>query len=635
MFEKLADSTTNPTLTCLEALLESVKDRSIFRLDAGGHVSAWNAAAEALLGYRAGEILGQNFRCLYTFRSSERGNPEQHLEIAANRGEAKNEGWRVRKDGSRFWAETVLIALRDSAGRLQGFACLITDFTEHKRTDDSFLLQFANVVVSKLDVRELLATIHAAVRELVPHDHASLALLEPEGSLLRLVPLRARYNAQRLTHGTATLRTEGSPEGWVCAAGRPLVLDQPDNDRFPHFDSDSLSGAGMKSVCYVPLPGHQHTLGTLNVTRSTAASFTSNDIHLLTQVARRVGPVFDNSLALRRLMELNEQAGREKIRLRSNLQAEYSVEEIVGESPTLKRLLSQAETVAPTDATVVILGETGVAKELIARAIHGLSPRRSETFVRFNCAAIPTGLLESELFGYEKGAFTGANAQRLGRLDLAHQGTLFLDEVGDIPLELQPKLLRALQEKEFERLGSTRTIPVDVRLIAATNRDLPRMVREGQFRSDLYYRLNVFPILVPPLRERREDIPLLVRYFVQKHAFRMNKRIETIPPEIMDALVRWDWPGNVRELGNFLERAVILTRGSILNVPLSELRGSGQPERFRSTTLSEVEREHIVRVLRETRGVVGGAGGAAARLGLNRSTLNSRMRKLRIIRSAL
>jgi len=324
----------------------------------------------------------------------------------------------------------------------------------------------------------------------------------------------------------------------------------------------------------------------------------------------------------------------EKAYLEEELRTEYNFEEIVGESAALKRVLSQIEMVAPTDATVLVLGETGTGKELVARAIHHLSARRERTFVKLNCAAIPSGLLESELFGHEKGAFTGAISQKIGRLELAHQGTLFLDEVGDIPLELQPKLLRALQEKEFERLGSTRTIPVDVRLIAATNRDLAGMVKDHRFRSDLYYRLRVFPINVPPLRERRDDIPILVHHFVQKHARRMSRQIEIIPPEAMQALERWPWPGNVRELENLMERAVILSRTPVLRVPLAELSSAEQAERAPATlsTLQAAEREHILRVLRGTGGVIAGPKGAAARLGLKRTTLNSKMRRLGITR---
>ena len=331
-----------------------------------------------------------------------------------------------------------------------------------------------------------------------------------------------------------------------------------------------------------------------------------------------------------------EEALRRSEQQRSYLEEELEIthqfEEIVGESSGLKRVLKQVEDVAATDATVLILGETGTGKELIARAIHELSLRRDHAFVRLNCSAIPSGLLESELFGHEKGAFTGAIAQKIGRLELAHQGTFFLDEVGDLPLELQPKILRALQEKEFERVGGTRTIPVNVRLVAATNRDLARMVNAGQFRSDLYYRLRVFPITIPPLRERRDDIPILVHYFLASHSKRMGRHIETIPSETLKKLVKWRWPGNVRELENFIERSVILSQGTVLCAPLAELEAAEDPAESTDSSLEAVEREHILRVLRECRGMIGGAKGAADRLGLRRTTLNSKLKKLGIKR---
>ena len=310
-----------------------------------------------------------------------------------------------------------------------------------------------------------------------------------------------------------------------------------------------------------------------------------------------------------------------------------AVPDLIGSSAEFRALLNKVDMVAPVDSTVLIQGETGTGKEVIARAIHQLSPRNEHVMVKLNCAAIPSGLLESELFGHEKGAFTGAVERKIGRLELAHQGTLFLDEIGDLPLELQPKILRALQEKEFERLGSTKPIPVNVRLVAATNRDLAKMVAEGQFRADLYYRLHVFPILLPPLRERRGDIPLLVRYFVDHHARKLYKKIESIPEDVMRVLTRWDWPGNIRELENFIERAVILTKGPILRPPLGELvvdkKGIGHSE---DVSLEANEREHILRVLRETKGKIGGTNGAAARLGLVRTTLNSKIKKLGIER---
>jgi transcriptional regulator with GAF, ATPase, and Fis domain len=335
----------------------------------------------------------------------------------------------------------------------------------------------------------------------------------------------------------------------------------------------------------------------------------------------------------KRYEEALKRSEEEKRYLEEELITAHQFEEIIGNARSLKRVLKQVETVASTDATALVLGETGTGKELIARAIHRLSPRRDQPFVKLNCSAIPAGLLESELFGHEKGAFTGAIAQKVGRIELAHRGTLFLDEIGDLPLELQPKILRALEEKEFERLGGTRTIPVNVRLVAATNRNLAKMVEVNEFRSDLYYRLKVFPLEIPPLRERLEDIPLLVKYFVSQHARRMNRHIETIPPATMQALVRWRWPGNVRELENFIERAVILSPGSVLRAPLAELELPAEPARSRSASLHDAERDHILRVLREAKGMISGPDGAAKRLGLKRTTLNSKLKKLGIKRS--
>jgi formate hydrogenlyase transcriptional activator len=320
--------------------------------------------------------------------------------------------------------------------------------------------------------------------------------------------------------------------------------------------------------------------------------------------------------------------------LEEEVRSEANFEGIVGQSAALRRVLQQVETVASSDSTVLLLGETGTGKELVARAIHNRSRRCRRALVKVNCAAIPSGLLESEIFGHERGAFTGAITQQTGRLELADQGTLFLDEVGDIPLELQPKLLRVLQEREFERLGSTRTRRVEVRVVAATHRDLERMMAESQFRSDLYYRLNVFPIEIPPLRARSEDIPLLVRHFVQQFAARMGKTIETIPADAMDALTGYAWPGNIRELQNLIERAVLLSTGSVLQVPLEYLRNRAArvTHKGSSQTLADAEREHILAMLKETEWVLSGPNGAATRLGINRSTLQFRMRKLGIVR---
>jgi formate hydrogenlyase transcriptional activator len=348
-----------------------------------------------------------------------------------------------------------------------------------------------------------------------------------------------------------------------------------------------------------------------------------------------VAMAVNNALAFRQIAELHDRLSQEKKYLEEEINLENRFDEIVGESSGLRNVLRQIETVAPTDATVLIQGETGTGKELLARAIHRLSPRTEHTFIKLNCAAIPAGLLESELFGHEKGAFTGAIARKIGRLELAHEGTLFLDEVGELPLDLQPKLLRALQEREIERLGGARPIPVNVRLIAATNRDLAKMVAEKQFRSDLFYRLKVFPVFAPPLRERAADIPVLVRHFVSLHSRRMGKTISTIPPQAMEALAAWKWPGNIRELENFLERAVILSRGPVLHVPLAELEELEEEEDdavSANPTLQAAERDHILRALREARGMIGGPTGAAAKLGLKRTTLNSKIKKLGIAR---
>jgi formate hydrogenlyase transcriptional activator len=394
---------------------------------------------------------------------------------------------------------------------------------------------------------------------------------------------------------------------------------------------------GLKSALCLPLISHGRPLGTLVVASQQEENFPERDAELLKNVANQIAIAVENSLAFRQVVERANKLTEEKLYLQDEIRTEYNFEEIVGESSALRKILRQLETVAPTDSTILILGETGTGKELIARAIHNLSARRERTLVKVNCAAIPTGLLESELFGHEKGAFTGAIGQRLGRFELAHRGTLFLDEVGDIPLDLQPKLLRVLQEQEFERLGSSRTIRVDARLVAATNTDLAQKVADNQFRIDLYYRLNVFPIVIPPLRERREDIPLLVRYFAQKYARRMKRPIDSIPSRSMTALTDYHWPGNVRELENFIERAVILSRGTELQLPLAELKQRTKSPLLGSSnslaTLEHAERDHIMRALSETDWIIGGPTGAAVRLGMKRTTLQSKMKKLGIART--
>lgn len=402
--------------------------------------------------------------------------------------------------------------------------------------------------------------------------------------------------------------------------------------RFGHDVIRMLVSQGFQSVCALPLLSRGRAIGCLNLASRREQAFPESDIEFLTQVAGQITLAMENALAYQEIAQLKNKLAEEKLYLQEEVRTERGFEEIIGDSKALTNVLKQIQIVAPTDSTVLIQGETGTGKELIARAIHRLSERKEQTFVKLNCASIPSGLLESELFGHERGAFTGAISQKMGRFELADNGTIFLDEVGDIPLELQSKLLRVLQEQEFERLGSTRTIRVDVRMIAATNRDLKSLVEAKEFRSDLYYRLNVFPVTMPPLRERREDIPRLVRYFAQQHAVRMKKHIHTVPAKTLEALSRYGWPGNIRELENLVERSVILTPGTELQVPLSELQADKGREITATPNLQESERQQIVRILRNVNWVIGGPNGAAAKLGLKRTTLNSKMKKFGIAR---
>jgi len=494
------------------------------------------------------------------------------------------------------------------------------------------LLEVNNAMVSKLDLRALLNAISASLRRVIHHEYTSLALYEADKNQMRVLALDFPQG-KGLIHEEMLVPLEGSIAGSAFRTRRPLVLDHAGMEAYDSPTSRLLRDEGVRSVISMPLITHDRALGTLSLASLRDAAFQQGDVDLLVQVAGQVAIAVENALAFQEIAELRNKLAQEKLYLEDEIRSEMNFEEIVGESPSLRAVLKQVETVAPTDSAVLIQGETGTGKELIARAIHNLSPRREHTFVKVNCAAIPAGLLESELFGHERGAFTGAIAQRIGRFELAHGGTIFLDEVGDIPLELQPKLLRVLQEQEFERLGSVLTIRADARLVAATNRDLAEMVAARTFRSDLYYRLRVFPLVMPPLRERQEDIPTLVRYFVQKYARRMNRAVETIPSETLDLLVRYSWPGNIRELENLLERAVIVSPGPVLRVPLSELKIPAEPAATGDLlTLEAAEREHILKALQAANWVLAGPRGAAAKLGMKRTTLQSRMQKLGVSR---
>jgi formate hydrogenlyase transcriptional activator len=503
-----------------------------------------------------------------------------------------------------------------------------------ERDRQQLLLEVNNAVVANLDLDNVFTAVSACLRKVIKHDGTSLVLYEPETRQYRVHVLDFTKNTSVIEEGRADAQCKG-PSSIAITTKKPAVFTEQDLKNLS-LDSkvcEHLLDEGVKSLCCVPLLSHNRALGALNVGRRREDAFAQDEIDLLSQVAQQVAIAVDNALAYRQIAELKDKLAEEKLYLEDEIKTEYNFEEIVGESSALKRVLKQLEIVAPTDSTVLIQGETGTGKELVARALHHLGGRRERTFVKLNCAAIPMGLVESELFGHEKGAFTGAIAQKVGRFELANGGTLFLDEVGEVPLELQSKLLRVLQEREFERLGSTRTIRVDVRLVAATNRDLRQMVADRQFRSDLYYRLNVFPIVVPPLRERAEDIPMLVRHFASKYARRMKKTLENIPSEAMEALTRYAWPGNIRELENFIERAVILSPGPTLQVPLAELKqAENTPPAAQGMSLTAAEAAHILRVLKETNWVIGGPSGAAARLSMKRTTLHHKMKKLGISR---
>jgi len=542
-------------------------DYAFLSLDAESRIVVWHAGAERIYGYKSEEILGRHASCLDL--DDDHPGSADHL---------RYEGWQRKKDGSRFWANVLTAAVRGENQEQQGYARVVRDFSARHRIEEALLNKRAGP-------RQI--PVESAIAGIVSGEFDRI--IEANDVFLNMVG----YSREELIGGGL---------GWA-----DIVAPES-----------------------LPLHEHAHEEGLLH------GACTPFEMEYVrkdeTRVRVLVASAFLPPAPFRWITFVQDVTERERAeKIAGEPGAAHEFEEIVGTSAALKRVMGQVEIVAPTDATVLVLGETGTGKELVARAIHKMSARRNRPFITLNCAAIPTGLLESELFGYERGAFTGALSQKIGRFERAHQGTLFLDEVGDIPLELQPKLLRALQEKEFERLGGTRTIPIDVRLLAATNRNLTQMMGDKLFRSDLYYRLKVFPITIPPLREHREDIPVLARHFTQTYAAKMNKQIDKIPSETMQALVSWPWPGNVRELENFIERSVILSPGSNLRAPLAEIRADAV-EAAVGATLAEVERDHIIRVLREANGVV---SAAATRLGLPRTTLNAMMRKLDISRKDL
>jgi formate hydrogenlyase transcriptional activator len=522
---------------------------------------------------------------------------------------------------------------------------------QHQNDQLQLLLDLTNRITSNLQPRDLLRAIAANIREVIHADAVTVVLPAAASEKFRVL-------AMDFPHGKGVVREELliTPSPAVMKALdtlKPVVINTWEPNELSSDASDLVAAEGIKTFCNIPLVNRGRALGILSILRTTETPFSPGDIDFLSRASGQIAIAIENALAYREISQLKDKLAQEKLYLEEEIRSEMNFENIIGNSPALKHVLELVETVAPSDSTVLLLGETGTGKELIARAVHDRSRRKDRTFVKLNCAAIPTGLLESELFGHEKGAFTGAIAQKIGRMELADQGTLFLDEVGDIPVEIQPKLLRAIQEREFERLGSIHTRRVNIRLVAATNRDLEKMIAEREFRSDLYYRLHVFPIRIPPLRERKGDIPQLVSYFVQRFTKQMQKKIDSISPAVMRGLTAWEWPGNIRELENFIERAVIVTRGKSLDAPLGELRKTntvelpsspdGKLERVaeertdsqsdQTSVADEYERrqrDEIKRALTACKGRVGGADGAAARLGMNRTTFLSRMKKFGI-----
>ncbi len=634
----------NTSVTAMAERWRAVFEKSAIGValtDANSRFLAVNRAYEKLLGYTDEELRELSFFDITPeeFRESNRGLVTELW--AGNLDHYELEKPYRHKDGSRVWVRLHASIVQGTASMPRFAMALCEDITERKKAEESLrnseerwrtLLEINNAIITTLDQKELLHAICEAVKRVFPFGGVALILREPATDVLRITAFEGPFQGGNFTVGTEIGKQ--SVSRWVLDHRRPaLSRDLEKEGQYP--TERLLLAEGIRSLCALPLIVREEPSGVLFIGSPMKNQYSESDVSFLQEVANQVALAIGNMQSYEEIATLKARLEKENIYLKEEICSEHNFEEIVGNSPALLEVLRAVAQVAPTDSTVLIQGETGTGKELIARAIHNLSPRKGKAFVKVNCAAIPLGLLESELFGHEKGAFTGAISQRVGRFELAHKGTLFLDEIGDIPLELQPKLLRILQEQEFERLGSTRIQHVDVRMVAATNAGLAQMVAEKKFRADLYYRLNIFPIDIPPLRDRRDDIPVLIRHFVEKYARRMGKMIDSIPSETMEALGRYAWPGNIRELQNLMERAVLLSDGPSLQVPLMEIRLSLDLNAPPGTNiLEQAEREQILRALRKSNWVIGGPNGAAALLGLKRTSLAYKMQRLGISRSS-
>jgi len=615
-------------------------------LDTEFHYIAINKTLAEINGVPAGDHLGKTVREVLGDLGE---TVEGKLREVVSTGKALHvevSGTLPSRTETGHWVVHYL-PIKDESGIITRLGAVVVEITAQKKLEESLqriggklrqemsrtqvLLDVSGLLASNWDVLQVFPKISARVRRVLRHEFASFALHDPGTGLL--VHQATDFPLGKGFLSTVQVSARDTPAGRTIQKRAPMIFSGEQLRDFEGETAKNLVAEGLKSLCCVPLMRPKGPLGVFVLGSTRKDAFQEEDLSLVSQVAAQLAVAIENHRAATEIEQLKQRLGEERKYLEGEARPAGPFAEIVGDSPALRQVLDQVLTVAASEATVMILGETGTGKELVAQAIHRMSRRKDNAFVKVNCAAIPTGLLESELFGHEKGAFTGAVNRKIGRLELAEGGTLFLDEIGEIPLEIQPKLLRVLQDREFERLGSTHTLKVNLRLLAATNRNLSESVVSHEFRSDLFYRLNVFPIRVPSLRERREDIPLLIRHFVRKFAQRMDRFIETIPKETMNALMQWDWPGNVRELENLMERSVILSEGHALRVPLSEMHLQATPPTQASDhTLDNAERLHIIRILRETGGVISGPEGAARRLGLKRTTLQSKMQRLKITR---